>query len=580
MKSRYYEAELAYLREQGREFARAYPSTAGLLAERSDDPDVERLLEGFAFLSSRVRERIDDSIPELAQQLSGVLVPQLTRFIPPTAIVQFNPDRAMRAAQVVPRGSQVAGVTAREVRCLFQTTSALELLPVSLLDVRSERPSSRTEKVVLKLSTPEHAAGVVGAHRIRLHFPGETPTAMTLRAWFLRHCTEIAVVENGVVRGVIQTDERASPRGAAITPVGFDPASRLLPEQALEHDAFAHAVELFACPAKFAFVDLPALGPLITPNCELHLTFDRPPKLPRAPGKDDLRLHCVPVVNLFPCSADPVRFRPLQPEAIVRAAEHAPTDVEVYEIRSVTGVNGAQRTPYSNFIAFRSSKDAHARYYVSRRVPSVTDGGTDVYLSLVSPRDTHPIAESEILSVDLLCSNRQVAPNLKVGELSRPVRGAPTMAPFTNITAVSGPLYPHDNVELLWRLGAHLGLSRAGLQDPANLRRLLEVYNFAERQNPQLGRVNGQWIDAIRELTSRKAVRLVRGAPVTGTKTIVVLDEANFSATGEVLVFGDILNEVFARRVHINSFNQLTVQLAPSRTEYAWSPRYGDRTIL
>ena len=37
MKSRYYEAELAYLREQGREFARSFPATAGFLAERSDE---------------------------------------------------------------------------------------------------------------------------------------------------------------------------------------------------------------------------------------------------------------------------------------------------------------------------------------------------------------------------------------------------------------------------------------------------------------------------------------------------------------------------------------------------------------
>jgi type VI secretion system protein ImpG len=154
------------------------------------------------------------------------------------------------------------------------------------------------------------------------------------------------------------------------------------------------------------------------------------------------------------------------------------------------------------------------------------------------------------------------------------------MAPFSNITAVAPPLYPHDNVELSWRLSAHLGLSRAGLQDAANLRRLLEVYNFAERSNPQQGRLNGLWIDAIREVQSRKMVRLLRGAPVTGTKTIIVLDETNFSAVGEAVLFGEVLNEVFARRVSINSFNQLNIQLAPSRREYAWAPRYGDRTIL
>ena len=89
MKSRYYEAELAYLRDQGREFARAFPSTAGLLAERSDDPDVERLLEGFAFLSSRIRERVDDGMPELAQQLAAILVQAID------PIVAANADQAI-----------------------------------------------------------------------------------------------------------------------------------------------------------------------------------------------------------------------------------------------------------------------------------------------------------------------------------------------------------------------------------------------------------------------------------------------------------------------------------------------------
>ena len=61
MGSRYYESELAYLREMGREFSLVHPSTAGLLAERGNDPDVERLLEGFAFLTARIREKIEDS---------------------------------------------------------------------------------------------------------------------------------------------------------------------------------------------------------------------------------------------------------------------------------------------------------------------------------------------------------------------------------------------------------------------------------------------------------------------------------------------------------------------------------------
>ena len=63
MFSKYYQSELAYLREMGRAFGLANPSVAGLLVERGADPDVERLLEGFAFLTARIRERVDDACP-------------------------------------------------------------------------------------------------------------------------------------------------------------------------------------------------------------------------------------------------------------------------------------------------------------------------------------------------------------------------------------------------------------------------------------------------------------------------------------------------------------------------------------
>ena len=59
----YYERELAFLRRTGAEFAERYPKIASrLLLEptKSDDPHVERLLEGFAFLAARVHRRLDE----------------------------------------------------------------------------------------------------------------------------------------------------------------------------------------------------------------------------------------------------------------------------------------------------------------------------------------------------------------------------------------------------------------------------------------------------------------------------------------------------------------------------------------
>ena len=67
---RYFEAEMRYLREAGKEFAQAYPDRAAMLnldKPGARDPYVERLFEGFAFLMGRLREKLDDDLPELTE---------------------------------------------------------------------------------------------------------------------------------------------------------------------------------------------------------------------------------------------------------------------------------------------------------------------------------------------------------------------------------------------------------------------------------------------------------------------------------------------------------------------------------
>ena len=92
MGAKYYESELQYLREMGREFAQLHPSTAGLLAERGSDPDVERLLEGVAFLTARIRERIDDAVPAVVHGVMQLLLPHYLRPVPATSVVQYSPS--------------------------------------------------------------------------------------------------------------------------------------------------------------------------------------------------------------------------------------------------------------------------------------------------------------------------------------------------------------------------------------------------------------------------------------------------------------------------------------------------------
>ncbi len=83
-----YEEELRYLYESGREFSKAHPDRAQFLNIDSvgdRDPYVERLFEGFAFLTARIREKLDDSFPQLTEGIINLLWPQLLLEIPATA---------------------------------------------------------------------------------------------------------------------------------------------------------------------------------------------------------------------------------------------------------------------------------------------------------------------------------------------------------------------------------------------------------------------------------------------------------------------------------------------------------------
>src|SRR5215468_2901125 len=92
----YYNAELSAIRQLAKEFGEAHRREAGSLAlrehEPSPDPHVERLIEAVAFLTARVRHKIDEDFPELTEALLNVLYPHYLAPIPSTAIVQFVVD--------------------------------------------------------------------------------------------------------------------------------------------------------------------------------------------------------------------------------------------------------------------------------------------------------------------------------------------------------------------------------------------------------------------------------------------------------------------------------------------------------
>ena len=141
---RYYTQELAYMREMGAEFATAFPKIAARLALDATevaDPYVERLLEGFSFLSARVRLKLDAEFPRFTQHLLECVYPHYLAPTPSMAIVQFTPamtEGSLTGGFTVPRGTVLRGQIPRgEVTaCQFRTAHDLTLWPIDLVDAR------------------------------------------------------------------------------------------------------------------------------------------------------------------------------------------------------------------------------------------------------------------------------------------------------------------------------------------------------------------------------------------------------------------------------------------------------------
>src|SRR4051812_14405058 len=93
----FYEKELMFIRRMAADFARERPKIADRLmlspdARESADPHAERLIESFAFLTARIRLKLEDEFPEIVNSLMGLLYPHYLAPIPSMSVAQFTLD--------------------------------------------------------------------------------------------------------------------------------------------------------------------------------------------------------------------------------------------------------------------------------------------------------------------------------------------------------------------------------------------------------------------------------------------------------------------------------------------------------
>jgi type VI secretion system protein ImpG len=585
MFNKYYQDELSFLRQMGREFSQAYPELAHMLAEKGSDPDVERLLEGFAFLTGRIRQKLDDELPELTHGMMELVCPHYLRPVPSMAILKFEPlVKAVTETKYIPRGIQVDSQPVDGTRCTFQTCYDVNMHPLEVEDAFLEIPSANSS--ILRVSFKVFdGAQLQGISKLRFHLHGDPVLTHTLYLFLCNYLKQITVKildETKVGRNFLL-------KASAVRPVGFSQDESLLPYPWNSHQGYRILQEYFSFPAKFLFFDLIDLEPLneveITEGFEVIFEFDQAPQVSLQVSRENILLFCTPIVNLFQHEADPIRIEHESVEYLIRPSGQNPLHYEIYSIDKVAGyLKGTlQRKEYSSFFSFEHSLSPTGEdnvYYQTHIKPSVVGDGVDTYISFVNADGERLLPEVETVSLSLTCSNRRLPEKLRVGDICLPTHTSPEFAHFRNITNPSVSVMPPLGGRLYWRLISHLSLNYLSLRSPDVLKEVLKLYNFHAMYDRQAARSSELLLSSIKKLETRPLTLLFNGAPIRGLSIDLELLEENFASEGHLYLFAMVLNEFFGLFSSINSFTKLTVKGVKYGEVYHWPPKIGQQNIL
>ncbi|MEO9524495.1 type VI secretion system baseplate subunit TssF [Marinobacter alexandrii] len=587
--NRFYRDELSFLRLQGREFADAHPQLTRFLSEQSTDPDVERLLEGFAFLTGKLREKVEDEFPELTHSLLNMLWPNYLRPVPSCTIIRFDPQlHAISERQRIDRATEIKsrplGEANRQTQCRFRTCRDVDLFPVSVAGAYAEH-SREVSSVTLDLAVhTDQPLNAVGLNTLRFYLGGDDHTAETLYLWLNHYLTRVELK-------VGEASYSLPP--SLLQPVGFAGDEALLPYPKNAYPGYRILQEYLSFPEAFRFVDVCGLAarlPAVQAD-EISLQFHFSRILPpdAKVRAESLQLYCTPAVNLFSHEGEPVDLSGRQTEYRILPSSRSPEHFEVFSVAQVEGWlegrsgRGEPRiyTPFESFQhEVERDRGRTALYYRLRTRESVRGDGFDHYIAFVRGDESECLSRQEAVSLTLTCTNRQLPEQLAIGDVCMATETSPAFASFANVTRPTATLRPTLDGSLLWTLISNLSLNYLSMLDVDALRTVLRVYDFRALMDRQAERISQKRLAGILEIETAPVDRMVRGLPVRGIRSVLTLDQGGFASEGDLYLFGTVLSQFFSLYASINAFHQLEVVNSDNQERYTWTLQQGQQPLM
>ncbi|WP_438282163.1 type VI secretion system baseplate subunit TssF [Pseudomonas alabamensis] len=612
-----YNQELQHIRESAAEFAKEYPKIAGRLTLSGiecADPYVERLLEGFAYLTARVQLKLDAEYPTFTHNLLEIAYPHYLAPTPSMTVVQLQADveeGSLATGFTLPRESVLRANLGRHTQtpCEFRSTQDVTLWPVQVARadyfsnpgavlgrLAASEPKARAGLRLTLRSGADLSFASLPLTHLPLYLNGADETPFRLYEHLLGNACAVFVRQPGA-----DWVERI-PVENALLPCGFDDHEAALPVVPQAFQGYRLLQEYFALPQRFLFVDVAGLAPAVRrchgQELEILVLFDRLDQhLEGSVGASQFVPFCTPAINLFPRRVDRIHLSDRVHEHHVIADRTRPTDFEIHSLQSVTGHGAGPDQTFLPFYAVRdpSRYGRDQAYYMVRREPRVLSSeqrrngtrssyvGGETFISLVDGQQAPYRHDLRQLGISALCSNRDLPLFMTIGD-GRNDFSLADSAPIAGIRCLAGPSRPrashaHDN--RAWRLISQLSLNYLSLteqgQGAAALWEMLRLYGDAQDSAIQLQ------IEGLQAVSSKPCTRrLPMPGPIVfgrGLEITLTFDENAFRGTG-VFLLGSVFERFLTRYASINSFTETVLRTSERGEIMRWKARYGRRPTL
>ena len=571
--NKYFLNELDSLKEIAQEFSRANPTLAPQLSQASADPDVERILEGVAFLTAGIRQKIDDDFPEFSQGLLNQIFPHYLRPVPSATIIEFKPTPILKNTLTTLAGTYLDSVEVDEVRCRYKTTYQVDVSPVSITTARVSETSTGRRAIDLTFTGTNLASWKTD--HLRLHIGGDYQGAVDT-FFILNHFLDsIALID--AQGNEITGDEML------ITPVGFDDDFKLLDYPSNSFPAYRLIQEYFLLKEKFLFLEIRGLDKYLNQlnGNSFSLRFyisELPMQIPKLSAARFV-LHATPAVNLFKHEAESFLNDYKRSEYLLRPMRNTNNQFHIYTVDRVTGNNRkmARKNHYTKTGLFNPEKNTSPVYQTCTRAGE--SGNVSSYISFSYPRN-YDLENKESVQVELTCTNGEHTAKLKVGDITRKTSSTSELVDFTNIITPSESQEAPTGHSVLWRLLSHLALNYLSLADTDNLKSLLELYIFSGHTGSKQEVANHKRINGISAVSVQACDRMIKGVPMRGQEVQVTVDASNFVSKGDMYLFGMLLDRLMGSFASLNCFTEFSLVDSTTDEVYRWPIRAGDRPLI